>query len=284
MIRGTFTERPSDLHVRLRREMLGAGTHLHTPQVDSIRVASVRFPECVATEAQTAVARDGLALISLDGPVGADQFLSFGRYFGCAVAERDPSVQRFVQHDVLLNLVSEYEYTSDTALQPFAANELLLHSESSRLPIAEQPRYIALLCTNPGADPGQSQTVLVEMTDVAERLTKSERAILSCTRYAQNSHGPPILRAGIDREIFSFRDFGSQALDWTYFGDKADAGAVQDAFRALLVAIYGHRANGIRWAAGSLVIIDNMRFFHGRTRGATDSPSHRRHLMRLRLA
>ena len=283
MIQGTFTETPTDHHVLLRADMLGGGGDLSSPTVNAIVVSGDRFPDGIATEARAAVERDGIALVSLGQPVEVDRFLTFGRYFGTAMSERDPAVQPFVQDDVVLNLLSEGRCTSDSSLQPFASNELNIHSESSGRALTEQPRYIALLCVDPGEDARQSQTILISMADVDDRLTADERAILTQTRYSRNPNAPPLLRSLDGRPVFSFRDFGKAELDWTYFGDTADADAVKKALRALLAAIYGSNAIGMQWAAGDLALIDNMRFFHGRTRGVIDPSSPPRHLMRLRL-
>jgi alpha-ketoglutarate-dependent taurine dioxygenase len=188
----------------------------------------------------------------------------------------------FVQHEFVLDLVAELGFTDDGALQPFASNELFLHSEGSGRPLHEQPRLIILSCVDAGDDSRHSRTVVVAMREVVERVSDKDRAILSRTRYARNHLGPPILRSGSDAPVLSFRDFGQQPLDWSYSGGDASVEEVNQAFRALLEAMYQSAATAIEWSPGLVMVIDNRCVLHGRTRGHLTS-TRRRHLMRVRI-
>jgi alpha-ketoglutarate-dependent taurine dioxygenase len=90
-----------------------------------------------------------------------------------------------------------------------------------------------------------------------------------------------------DRTVFSFRDFGDRPLRWLAgkdTGPSADAAAeADDAIAALLAAMYRpETALGIRWQRGTLAVIDNTWFFHGRTAGRFSAGA-RRHLQRIRV-
>ncbi len=281
VVEGVFAERPGDPHVRARRELLDGRSELPAPDVPVRTARANDFPNAGGGALLAGLGRRGLAVAALDRPLTNDRFLALGALLGRAMPETDPSVRPYVEDDVILNLVTEHEATPDVALQPFAASPLTLHSEGSGRPAAGQPRYIVLMCLEPGAATG-TQTVLVPMADVARRLTPAQADVLSRTRYRRNERGPAILRYAGGRPVFSFRDFGSQPLEWTHTGG-AGAAEVDKAIRALLAAMYTGGAAGTRWRPGSLVVIDNTFLFHGRTAGLVDPSVPRRHLRRLRI-
>jgi hypothetical protein len=199
------------------------------------------------------------------------------------IPERDPLARQFTTHGILLNLVSAHGHTNKPELQPFATTELTLHSEGSGRPLGEQPRYIVLTCCDPGDATTQAQTILASMEGVAARLDLKTSALLSNLRYQNRTAVPAILRSRNGQAVFSFRDFKGAALNWAYSGD-ATIGAVNRAILSLLAAMYESESFGVEWAEGLTLIIDNTRFFHGRTAGAAVPSAHQRHLKRLRLA
>ncbi|HSU16581.1 TauD/TfdA family dioxygenase [Longimicrobium sp.] len=284
MIEGTFLERMSDPHVAGRRALLEAGPVLPAPSAP-VRAASAEgFPRAAEAEIRDDLRARGLAVVQLDEPVPADRFLALGRLLGTAMPETDPAVQPQVEQQVILHLVSRHGHTRDVALQPFATQALTLHTESSARPAAAQPRYIVLMCRDPGDDATAAQTVLVPMAEVRARITPEQLALLASTRYRNSASVPFIVRHEEGRVVFSFRDFHEHPLDWAHAAPDAAADDVNGALRGLLAAMYAPEgATGIHWNRGMLVIMDNTFHFHGRTAGAVNPSSRPRHLQRLRI-
>jgi alpha-ketoglutarate-dependent taurine dioxygenase len=282
---GEFLEQPDDPHVQLRKQLLDrAEGRLPSAPVTAGSADDLIQQGAAGVEAVISAGQCGFQLTE---PMSDKQFQKFGEQLGPLQPERDPTVQPFVANGVILNLVTAHDQTADVHLQPFATNSLSLHSEGSGRPLADQPRYIVLMCCQPGtAD--TAQTVLVPMSAVADRLDPETQAVLSQTRYRDNPDGPSILRSVVDphtaesRLVFSFRDFGAAPLAWHYTGDLPRGVDVNAAIRALLAAMYTPEgASAVQWRRGMLAVIDNTRFFHGRTAGHVQTV--RRHLKRLRV-
>jgi len=281
---GTFVEQFADKHVRLRRDLLDSGIVLPPPPPDAIEAQAIDFPDVVGENLLGELHELGMVIVQLDEPLPNDRFTALGSLLGSAMPETDPIVRSQVERDVILNLVSQHGHTPDIGLQPFATNFLTPHTESSSRRAEEQPRYIILMCCEPGDDATAAQTVVVPMAAVERQLTSSEIAVLSQTRYRNNHHGPSIVRSLDGHRVFSFRDFLSQPLEWTYFGDDRSVDSINSTIRDLLASMYAPgAATGIHWTRGMLVIIDNTFFFHGRIAGAAATSIRRRHLKRLRI-
>ncbi|GAA2520372.1 TauD/TfdA family dioxygenase [Winogradskya humida] len=277
---GTFLQQPTDGYEHLRTALLRSGGRL--PAVD-VPGPDPAEPGDLADRLARQLKHDGVGRVRLTRPLDDDTFRALGTTLGALIPETDPAVRDFVTGDVILNLISAQAETHDPALQPFAAGALTMHSEGSGRPAAEQPRYIVLMCCEPGSDEG-AQTVLTPMAAVAAALTPDARRILAATRYRDAPGVPFILREIDDRPVFSFRDFGSAALHWECLDSSVTAAEVHDALRSLLDALYAaDLAAGVKWETGTLVVIDNTYFFHGRTAGASSRPGSRRHLKRLRV-
>ncbi|HUQ54088.1 TauD/TfdA family dioxygenase [Lentzea sp.] len=277
---GVFAEKESHVHVASRQLLLDSSETLPEPLGGVVATAGGK-PGEVAGVVQASLRQHGAAVVELEGILSDDDFRAFGAHLGNAMPETDPAVQPFVTDGVILNLVTRHAHTADTSLQPFAENSLSLHAEGSGRTAGQQPRYIVLMCQDPGADPASAQTVLVPMSDVHQRLSPEHRAVLSRTRYAHLPAGETILRELDGRPVFAFRDFLHDKLEWVNEGDDSDD-AVDQALQALLAGMYTTGATGVHWRRGLLVVIDNTYFFHGRTAGVS-SPAHPRHLKRLRL-
>ncbi len=263
MLDGCYVESELEPHVALRERLLAGGM--------------------VAGDAAAFVST-GLLMHDYGEPLDDEAFLNLGASLGRLMHEDHPSVRPFVDRGVILNLVSEYAATDNVDLQPFATNFLTLHTESSGKPLAEQPRFILLMCIDPGDDGSVAETIVVPMDGVAERLGTHQLALLSQTRYRRNAPGATIVRRCNDRHVFAFRDFGRDELLWTYEGSDATADDINDAIRGLLAAMYTPESSAaVRWRRGRLVGIDNTFFFHGRTSGMSAQPRQRRHLKRLRI-
>jgi alpha-ketoglutarate-dependent taurine dioxygenase len=286
---GQFRQSAGDPHVGLRTALLDPASLLPAPGAAEIPADTAGLSASARTALHASLREHGLALLRLTGDKtderlagdGTDEWLlRLGDQLGTPMAETDPAVQPFVDRGVILNLRTRYDRTDDTSLQPFAANYLSLHTESSGRPAGEQPRYIVLLCQEPG-DQAAAQTVLAPMTSVAGALSADDLALLARVRY-RHGHSPyPIVREEHGRPVFGFRDFLDQPLDWVCTAD-ADEERVNAALRRLLIAMYSSAATGLRWKRGLVAVIDNRAHFHGRTAGST-SVRRPRHLRRLRL-
>lgn len=285
MTEGTFIEQPTDPHVRLRSQVLAGGTALSAPGPEVVAARAADFPAMIEDVLLPRLQEAGLVVVHLDQPLADEQFLVLGAALGTPMPETDPAVQPFVERGVILNLVSRHGHTSNVSLQPFATNFLTLHTESSGRRKEDQPRYIVLMCCEPGDDTTAAQTALVPMAAVERRLGEDQTLLLSRTKYRTNRQGPTIVRSLRGRSVFSFRDFFRNPLEWTCVDDDADEDTVNATISDLLAAMYTpSNVAGVHWSRGMLVIIDNTFFFHGKTAGRVDpAGSRRRHLKRLRI-
>ncbi|WP_158574018.1 TauD/TfdA family dioxygenase [Streptomyces triticagri] len=227
--------------------------------------------------------KHGLSIVQLDAPLQGPVFRHLGSLLGEAIPELDPAVQPYVEDGVVLNLVADAGVTGDIHLQPFGTTPLSLHSEGSGRCIADQPRYIVLMCVEPGDD-DSAQTVLIPMVSVAAGLSPDDLRLLGHTRYDSAHNVPTIARASSSRTVFSFRDFQGTPLQWACEAEDAEPEAVNQALRRLLAQMYDRRhAHGVTWTRGLLIVMDNTRFFHGRTAGPVRMVHQPRHLKRLRI-
>lgn len=222
----------------------------------------------------------GVGLLRFGECLSSADFMDLGRRLGAVASEDSPDVQPFVENGVILHL-RQTEPTGRAQDAPFEARELLLHSEGSRWAAHRQPRYILLYCVDPGENPG-AQTVLVSFAAVLDRLGAATREVLRETYQADIPGSSAILttRDGID--VFSFRDLGDEPYHWDSPHSPARMGAT---LTELVSACYAPElAHGWHWSERDLLVIDNHRWFHGRTRSRPASKSQSpRHLMRLRI-
>lgn len=281
-MQGTFLEATDDPHVALRRALL-VDAALPEPAMDILSGQADSFEHEAVPRAQALLLSHGLCLFQLDYPLSSAAFASFARGLGQPVLETDPQVQSNVEHGVLLHLRTSFGPTQLVGLQPFSASFLTMHSESSGHAIADQPRYIALQCLEPGDLETAPQTVIASMQVVASRLSADALDVLSRTRYDGPHISPAIARREGDRWVLSFRDFHRQSLAWVHDG-PATTDAVQDALRELLSAMYAtDSASAVRWTRGLMLVLDNQRWLHGRTEGRFLPGTSGRHLLRARI-
>jgi len=272
VLNGCYVESEADEHVILRERLLRQGTRLSPLPLD-LHVPPGELP---------VIAETGLVVFDFGDPLDDTVLVALGDRLGEAMSEAHESVQPFVDRGVILNLVTQYADTSNVDLQPFATNFIALHTESSGRRLEEQPRFIVLMCVEPGDEATNAQTVVVPMDGLVRKLAADELSILSRTRYRHNV-GVPIVRDVAGRQVFCFRDFMSDELMWTYAGEDRTEDEVNGAIRALLRAVYSEEAAfGVTWRRGMIVVIDNTFFFHGRTAGTATS-ERPRHLKRLRI-
>jgi alpha-ketoglutarate-dependent taurine dioxygenase len=283
VIEGEFVENSEDPHTVPRRRLLGGGAVLPPPAGIRVRPGT-RGLAALTEQVGSDLRRTGLAVADLGEPLADEAFMALGARLGTLIPERDPVVLPYVDGDVLLNLLTTHGHTDAVSLQPFSTNSLSLHTEGSGHRVELQPRYIALLCCDPGASATETQTLLVPMESVHRGLSTADLELLARTRYGHSTVGPFLVRAVGGRTVFSFRDFRGQPLKWVCTDDTVRPQEVNGAIRRLLAAMYqSDAASGIHWKRGLLVIIDNTFFFHGRVAGDMVAPTRRRHLKRLRI-
>lgn len=279
---GEFRQRDTDPYQQ-RRQALLSGRRTLRHRSAGIR-CSVGEMAALGRTATTQLRARGLCLVDLERPLTDGELLDFGACLGRIQPERSPDVQPHVSRGVILNVATMFPSTTVAARQPFAANWLSLHSESSAAPVTAQPRYIVLMCQE-AFGPATAKTVLVSMAEVCARLSGPDRALLAELRYADIADAAPLLRTEAGRPVFSLRDYQDDPLRWCYVGDDVVDPAD---IRALLVrvydAMYSAAGTGLSWHAGLLAVIDNTVFFHGRTVAAAPVAGSHRRLKRLRIA
>jgi alpha-ketoglutarate-dependent taurine dioxygenase len=279
---GRFIEQAGDRHVSKRDELLESARDLPAPAVTGPRAGAADFFRDAADSVLGMLKEHGIGLVRLDEPLTDEAYLRLGELLGRAMPETAQSVRQYVSRDVILNLVAAHGRIAEDAKQPFSTTALTLHTEGSGRPANRQPRYIVLMCCEPGDDATSAQTVLVPMAAVERRLGENA-AVLPSVRYRDRPGVPPVARREEDRLVFSFRDFHGRPLEWETDGDY-HADQVNGALRGLLDAMYDtETVTGVHWTRGSVVIIDNRRYFHGRTAGKGAGAIRKRHLKRLRI-
>ncbi|MFE4857457.1 TauD/TfdA family dioxygenase [Streptomyces sp. NPDC056670] len=283
-MKGTYRESPASPHVTLRRALLGARRTHPAPPFPPLRGRAADPVATAEAVLREQLAPHGVAVADLDRPMTNAELVEFGSVLGVPQPERAPDVAARVEDGVVLHLVSAPTATHDPKGQPFAANELSLHTESSGVPVSAQPRYIALMCLSPGGDGRTAQTVVVPMSGVHDSLSPQARDILTRLRYDRPGPLPAVLRRVDGRPVFAIRDFMDTPMPWTLDGPTGRTDAVDDALRELYAAMYGAPSSGFAWTRGRLVVIDNSVHFHGRTRAAGIAGTSARHLKRLRIA
>lgn len=249
-------------------------------------IFSVNGVDDAIVAARASLSSNGLALLSLNDPFNDGELLRFGTALGQPEPEHDPVALPHTSEGVILNLSSLHGRQAKVSDQPFSTDYLRLHTESSRRQAHLQPRFIVLMCLEPGDETTRAQTILVSMDSVVTKLSERARNALARMRYATSAAAPPILRNSANRPILSFRDFGEDPLEWTCVSDRAvvseETGTA--ALHELLDALYtGDGWIGVTWQRGYLLVIDNMRQFHGRSLAGEQPVGECRLLKRLRL-
>lgn len=226
----------------------------------------------------------GFATVQLDRSLDDGEFIEFGRSFGTLMPESAAEISDFISRRYILDLQAKLPPGAPTELQPFAEDPLTFHTEGSRRPTAQQPTLLVFQCIVPPVRDQGGQTLLRSAAQVSAMLAASSRAALADMTYDLDGM-PPIYRDE-GGGTFSFRDFGDSPTRWRPVGSAGGLAAeeVGAALSDLLLTLYDERyVRGIWWQANGLVLIDNRRFFHGRSSGADGSQVHQRHLRRLRI-
>ncbi|MFJ9742822.1 TauD/TfdA family dioxygenase [Streptomyces sp. NPDC101166] len=236
-------------------------------------------PGHALAELVPAASADGVAAVLLERPLPPEEFLTLGEALGHPVPETAPAVRHRVTAGRILDLVTDTPETADIDQQPFAAGRLLVHSESSARPLARQPRYLLFQCLSAAASPIDGQTIVIPFDRVADRLDPVVITLLTRLRYRGARHA--LARVEEGRTVFSFRDPGPHPLVL-----DADPGVTAQDVRAAVTALcaaahHTETVSAVPWQPGLLVLLDNHRAFHGRTRSSTQATG--RHLQRLRI-
>lgn len=234
----------------------------------------------------TGLMKHGIALFRGGASLSDEAFMAIGERFGTLMPEHAANAGKFTSREVILNVVSCNGHDAPVSDQPFSTHHLRLHSECSRRAEDQQPRYLAFLCSSPGSAETRAQTLIVSMARVAARLTDKERLILSRICYANSLGSPPLLREDRNGPVFSFRDFGPDVMEWQAISedDPVTEEAGNAAIQALLVAMYDNAATfGVTWRVNDLLILDNMRVFHGRSDASPQPIGNLRRIKRLRI-
>jgi hypothetical protein len=230
------------------------------------------------------LAADGLAAVTLGDPLESAALVRVAERLGRPVPERSPEVQAFVEHGVVLNLRPAFDETAEVERQPFATNFISLHTEGSMAPPDRRPALLLFQCRETDADASGGKTVVLSMADVVARLPFELAAILRRTGYRGRAASDPILAEIGGSFRLTFRDFMYTPLEWTCWASRpnVDATDVNHALRTLHEALYAAPLHHVPYTAGTLFVLDNRRFLHGRTR--IMYPDSRRHLQRVRIA
>jgi hypothetical protein len=181
---------------------------------------------------------------------------------------------------------SEYGQDAASSDEPFSTKYLSVHTECSRRNREDQPHYIVLMCIEPGGQ-SASNTVIIPMESVASQLRRQALEVLANTRYLGCAPNSPLVLTQGNSEVFAFRDFLDSPLDWVYdeSAHTVAANEVNLAIEELTLALYQPKIQQrIGWTKNSLLIVDNRRFFHGKTAAeGLDAATAPRHLKRLRI-
>jgi hypothetical protein len=243
---------------------------------------AIQFTRVLDAPAYAAAQLDaiGLATVRFAQVLSSLELLRFAGCFGEPMPEASPHASAHAEQDAVLNLVpTEAGEVVSTDGEPFSMRPIRMHSEASRAPPDAQPTHLVFQCVRPAGDGCGGQTLIRAMSDVAARLDDGARTALEHTRYAGAAGTGAILTGA----RFAFRDFGSDELAWIYDGaPRADAaGEVNAAFEALTHALYDPPIFGLPAAPALVVVLDNRRWFHGRT--AIRAGGGGRHLQRVRV-
>jgi alpha-ketoglutarate-dependent taurine dioxygenase len=231
------------------------------------------------------VVPSGIAAVTLKRPLLSEALVALAGRFGSAIPEHASEVQDFVEHEVLLNLRPVFQHTAAVERQPFASNFIALHTEGSLLPQVRRPTFLLFQCCEVDLETTGGYTVIVSIADVLARVSDSVKQVLTRTCYRGRAVDGAILRVEGDEQRLAFRDFMQTPLAWTFWSlenSGLDSVAVNSALRELHEAIYSSMLYHIPYAPGTVFLLDNRRFLHGRTRILV--PESRRHLQRVRIS
>ena len=206
---------------------------------------------------------DHFVFFKLDHPLSDLEYFRLASFIGRPMNEDPEEISSFVRQGCILEVKERFNKETSVDMQPFSRAAVLVHTENSRSPLGEQPRYIAFQCiTHMGED---SPTLMFSMDEVLRSLSGQDITILEHTYYPNLVGRMPILRCDETYgRVFSFRDFGGSNLEWVNDFPEIDDHAVNKALENLLNAIYSSRPLAVNWEPNTLFVFDNFKFFHGK--------------------
>lgn len=281
MLKGVFNQKNHQSYVFIRNKALSGdlnqvGSHV----VSYKRLDSPNYLSEGATFDQ--LKEDGYVFFKLSNSLEDESILKFSSSLGDPLPELPDELSSFVRHGIILEVKERFSSAPGVDMQPFSREAILVHTENSRSPLSDQPRYILFQCRQ--ADPNDSPTYLYPMADVANFLSSEEREILSHLYYDGIDGAVPIFRKESGMPIFSFRDFGVSSLKWKYGGhDDVTDNLVNQALEKLLVSIYETPALRVAWEPNSVFVFDNFRYFHAKPKNLSSKKRFARHLDRVRI-
>lgn len=280
ILTGYFSENNYSGHTEVRQKTLNTAdlktTVVLAQDLESASLATI------TDSVKDGLLRDGFAFFRLPSTLDDKNYLDLSNALGIVMPEDPEEISQFVRHGAILEVKERFNKEASTDMQPFSRDAILVHTENSRSLLTDQPRYIAFQCiSHKGAD---SPTLLMPMTEISEMLTSRQKAILMYTSYQGLEQQVPILREEEYGPVFSFRDFGSSELLWSYTGEmNIEDDEINEAVEALLTSIYSTRLLQVEWKPSTLFIFDNFRFFHAKPESLTTDPNLDRHLDRIRI-
>lgn len=149
MLEGSFTEKPSDDHCRLREGLLSADTVLDEPEV-GLAAETADFPGQIPDALDRDLLRHGRAVVQLNEPLADDAFVKLGSVLGTAIHETAPAVRSYVEDGVVLNLRADAGITRDVSLQPFASNPCRCTARAAAVPSRTSPGTSCSCAWSPG--------------------------------------------------------------------------------------------------------------------------------------
>lgn len=232
--------------------------------------------------------KNGIAVINCNKHLETREFIDIAEFFGLPMVEFCPKIQTFVQDQVVLNINTVYDTTKCIEHQPFASNFISMHTENSLSPPEKRSSLLLFQCIDPPLPGSGGHTVLISINNLIKKLSLKTRNILEKTCYKGRELNDPILEVINNSYHLKFRDFMYEPLEWVYWSsskipnDLNIGMNINNAIENLLCSIYKSSFNRVDWRKGTIVLIDNTKFMHGRTAQSALKNSNR-HLQRIRI-
>lgn len=210
------------------------------------------------------VEREGIVILENVDP-GENSILSYARWLGSPELD----MPERLSGPPVMHLRHDSEKADQASREAyFTAGAFPLHTDLSYVP--RPPRFLLMLCVEP--DPaGGGESLAADIRIAWQMLTEEDRAILGERRFsfenAPNTgrgvcHNQPVYERCGAAEIWRFR---ADTLVYPSFA----AEAVENLTAALESVM-----KTVAMPRGSLMILDNHRFAHGRTGFEVPSPRH----------
>lgn len=225
--------------------------------------------------------RQGYAHFQMGESLDDNNIMDIAGRLGPLLAELPEELVSYVRHGIILEVKEHFIKAPGIDMQPFSREAVLVHTENSRSPIEDQPKYIIFQCLAAGKF--DSPTLLFPMEQIAGNISQEDKEILKHLKYRNFPEAPPFYRKENGNSVFSFRDFGDVPLEWIYKGNEFSAERINEAVENLMHTIYQTMPYEIKWTSSSIFVFDNTRFFHAKPENLQNGDSLDRHLDRIRI-